>query len=74
MSFAVNSNRIYWLTFLFKGQSYTFTFTLKKTYNSTIINMNLDNYKIGKKLGQGFSAEVYQAESEDGQEFAIKVF
>lgn len=35
----------------------------------------IDNFRIGRKLGEGYSAKVYHAvRLTDNQEFALKVF
>ena len=36
--------------------------------------MQLDQYTLNRKLGEGFSAEVFQARAVDGAEYAIKMF
>ena len=38
------------------------------------IKGTLDNYKLTKTLGSGFSAKVKLAHDESGKEFAIKIF
>ena len=34
----------------------------------------LDNYSLGRTLGEGFSAKVKLGTRDDGQEFALKIF
>jgi len=36
--------------------------------------MQLDQYSLNRKLGQGFSSVVHHARAYDGKEYAIKVF
>ena len=36
--------------------------------------MQLDGFQLSKLLGEGFSAQVRLAETEDGQRYAIKIF
>ena len=35
---------------------------------------SIDNYTLGRTLGEGFSAKVKHATTEDGTEYALKIF